>query len=160
MIWTIKSRLGRSFCQWFNGGWLHRRHDRFRRELRRKWLVILGRLFMLLRVYVCGWKTAKGALFFLSPVLTDLSTILFVAMLRINSLWLQRHLLLVLRMNRLVVVRLWLRIGNLEGTCLGGCRNALLENSRKNILVLLLLWESLWDITGQVVLLIEIPRLI
>jgi hypothetical protein len=41
-----------------------------------------------------------------------------------------------------------------------GRRNFLIENSRENILMLLLLRDRLWDIGAQVVLLIEVSRVI
>jgi hypothetical protein len=40
------------------------------------------------------------------------------------------------------------------------CRNLLVENSRENILMLLLLRYSLWDIGAQVVLLVEVSSMV
>ena len=136
------------------------------RRLRRKLLRLLGvlcRFFWLLGVS-SGWRQVRklGEWFLLSPGLNrSLSNVLFVSMLRIYLLSLSLNLLLVLLLVQGLMVELsrgWVRI--LICVRLDRRRNFLVENSGENILVLLLLRDCLWDIGAQVVLLIEVGRVI
>ena len=120
----------------------------FLREL--LWLLgELSRFFLLLGVG-CDWrKISEGSGLLLCPVLNrGLSNCLFEGMLRIGRLGLYLNLLLVLLMY-------WLMIEITGGLArilicarLDRRRNFLVVNSRENILVLLLLRHTLWDIWG------------
>ena len=115
------------------------------------WLLAVLSRFILLRSIACHWRIIirEGGRLFLRPILRrGLSNVLFVCMLRINPLVLHLNLLLELLVYWLMIKIAggWVRV--LICARLGGRRNFLVKNSRENILVLLLLRHSLWDIRG------------
>jgi hypothetical protein len=110
---------------------------------------------MLLSISTSWWEVAKGARFVLSPILNTLTNV-FIEVLGVH--WLRLHLLLVLLVQRLTINFMALWILALERVSLSRRWNLLVENSRENILVLLLLWNCLWDIGAQVVLLVDKTR--
>lgn len=84
--------------------------------------------------------------------------VLLKGVLWVDWLSLGLNLLLVLLVHRLVVNIASLGIGSLISVWLDRCWNLLVKNTRKNIL--LLLRDSLWDISSEVVLLIKIGGVI
>lgn len=84
--------------------------------------------------------------------------VLLKGVLWVDWLSLGLNLLLVLLVHRLVVNIASLGIGSLISVWLDRCWNLLVKNTRKNIL--LLLRDSLWDISSDVVLLIKIGGVI
>jgi hypothetical protein len=112
-----------------------------RRELLRL-LGILCRFFWLLGEGSCWRQVCKlGEWFLLGPVLNR------SRMLRIYLLSLSLNLLLVLLLVQGLMVELTgSRVRILICVRLYGRRNFLIENSRENILMLLLLRDRLWDI--------------
>lgn len=84
--------------------------------------------------------------------------VLLKGVLWVDWLSLGLNLLLVLLVHRLVVNIASLGVGSLISVWLDRCWNLLVKNTRKNIL--LLLRDSLWDISSDVVLLIKIGGVI
>lgn len=84
--------------------------------------------------------------------------VLLKGVLWVDWLSLGLNLLLVLLVHRLVVNIASLGVGSLISVWLDRCWNLLVKNTRKNIL--LLLRDSLWDISSEVVLLIKIGGVI
>jgi hypothetical protein len=115
------------------------------------WLLGVLCRFILLRIIALHRREIiiERSRLFLRPILSSgLSNTLFVGMLRIYRLGLHLNLRLELLVYWLMIeiTSGWVRI--LISTWLGRRRNFLVENSRENILVLLLLRQSLWDIVG------------
>jgi len=115
-------------------------------------LWLLGELsrFLLLLVISCHWrKISAGSGLLLCPVLhRGLADCLFVGVLRIGRLGLHLNLLLVLLMHWLMIEITGGLARILISARLDRRRNFLVVNSRENILVLLLLRHTLWDIWG------------
>jgi hypothetical protein len=143
------------------------------RRGRLDWRCLCRELLWLLSVLLCwfllalsvgsGWRQiGKATGLILRPILSrSLSNALFVGMLRIYRLGLSLYLLLVLLVHGLMIEFtggwVWILVW---GRC-DWCRNFLVENSRENILMLLLLlWDCLWDIGAQVVLLVEVGGMV
>lgn len=84
--------------------------------------------------------------------------VLLKGVLWVDWLSLGLNLLLVLLVHRLVVNIASLGVGSLISVWLDRCWNLLVKNTRKYIL--LLLRDSLWDISSDVVLLIKIGGVI
>lgn len=84
--------------------------------------------------------------------------VLLKGVLWVDWLSLGLNLLLVLLVHRLVVNIASLGVGSLISVWLDRCWNLLVKNTRKYIL--LLLRDSLWDISSEVVLLIKIGGVI
>ena len=159
MVRAIELSWLRAFGLWLRRGRLDWRC--LCRELLRLLGVLLCWLLLALSVGSDRRQIGKATGLILRPILSrSLSNILFVGMLRIYRLGLSLNLLLVLLVHGLMIEFtggwVWILVW---GRC-DWCRNFLVENSRENILMLLLLWDCLWDIGAQVVLLVEVGGMV